>query len=112
MFVLDDPAKLDRILDAWDKIGIHGVTIVESTGLQRRRVQRKRIPMRFSLDPISVGGEEGNYTLITIVPSEEVIENCLKATEEIVGDLNNPNTGILVAWPLSFVKGVPLLSVD
>ncbi len=107
MFVLDDPQQLDDVLDAWDAIGVRGVTIIESTGIQRRRTQRKRIPMRFSIDPISFGGEEGNFTLITIVRNVEIIDKLRDATEKIVGDLNNPNTGILIAWPLNYIKGIP-----
>jgi hypothetical protein len=108
MFVLDDPGQLDNVLDAWEDAGIKGVTIVESTGFQRRRIQRKkRIPMRFSFEPIMVGGESGNYTLFTFVNSEKMIEKCIHATELIVGNLNDPNTGVLAAWPLSVVKGIP-----
>jgi hypothetical protein len=109
MFVLDNPGKLDTILDAWEKIGIRGVTIIESTGIQRRRKQRKRIPMRFALEPLMVGGEEGNLTLITIVEGENVVRECMRVTEEIIGDLDQPNTGVMAAWPLSIVKGLPPL---
>lgn len=106
MFVLDDPQQLDSVLDAWDEIGVRGVTIIESTGIQRRLKQRKRIPMRFSIDPISFGGEEGNYTLFTIVKNMDLIDQLTKATEKIVGDLDQPSTGILIAWPLNYVKGI------
>ena len=112
MFVLDDPQKLDNVLDAWDEIGVRGVTIIESTGIQRRLKQRKRIPMRFSIDPISFGGEEGNYTLFTIVKSIDLIDNLTLATEKIVGSLDNPNTGILIAWPLNYVKGISNFNID
>lgn len=109
MFVLDDPGHLDHLLDAWEAAGIKGVTIVESTGFQRRRNQRKKhLPMRFSFEPIMVGGESGNYTLFTFVHSEDMIDACIQATEKIVGSLNDPNTGVLAAWPLSVVKGIPL----
>lgn len=110
-FVLDDPKKLDQILEAWQKVGIRGVTIIESTGIQRRTSQKERIPMRFAsfIPELMVGGEEGNLTLITIVRDERKIERCIQATETIVGDLSEPNTGILSAWPLSHIKGLPPL---
>jgi len=34
-----------------------------------------------------------------------MIEACLQATESVVGELSNPNTGIFAAWPISFAKG-------
>jgi hypothetical protein len=100
-FVLDDPEKLIDILSAWEKNGIIGVTILESTGMHR--VTRKAFPMRYL--PALYGQEENHLTLIAIVRDESCINAALEATESIVGDLNSPNTGIFSAWPLSIIKG-------
>ena len=43
LFVLNDPQKLEMILDAWKKSGVGGTTIYESTGAFRKRM---RIPGR------------------------------------------------------------------
>ncbi len=37
MMVIDDPSLLDEVLDAWQSVGVTGATIVESSGLHRRR---------------------------------------------------------------------------
>jgi hypothetical protein len=102
LLVLDDPDNLDAVLAAWSDIGMRGVTILESTGLYRR--QTKHIPMPYTYGDCA---EEGNYTLFAIVEHEETVHACLEATERIVGDLDGPDTGVLAAWPLSLVKGVP-----
>lgn len=104
MLVLDDPNQLDGVLEAWQGAGIRGATIVESTGIQRLR--RKNIPMRY-LFQTSGAVEEGHLTLLVIVDSEQLVQDCLQATEKIVGDLDEPNTGVFAAWPLAFVRGVP-----
>ena len=49
MFVLDNPNNLDKILEAWQNAGISGVTIIESTGVHRRAVQKQRIPYAVSI---------------------------------------------------------------
>jgi len=103
-FVLDDPNRLDEVLDAWSAVGINGVTIVESTGIQRHR---RRLPMRYRLEPALMGVEEGHYTLMAIVPDETLSRQALAAVEALVGDLDLPNTGVFAAWPLAFTKGVP-----
>ena len=103
MLVLDDPARLDKILEAWAQIGVTGATIIESTGMHRRT--RKHIPMRYSFEDTSLQ-EKGNYTLFVIVPGEELVNQSLAAVESIVGNLDDPNTGVFSAWPLSVVKGV------
>lgn len=108
MFVLDDPQQLDPVLDAWEAIGITGVTIVESSGINRRRIARQvGVSYMAGFNRLMSGSQENHYTLFTIVPDEETVRRCLQAAEDIVGDLDGPNTGVLAAWELSVVKGVP-----
>lgn len=106
MFVLDKMSRLNEVLEAWEKVGIRGATIIESTGIHR--IRRRLIPMRYVLPTSgSIAVEEGNYTLLVIVDSAELVQACLLATEQIVGDLDQPHTGVFAAWPLAVVKGVP-----
>ncbi len=108
MFVLDDPEKLDAVLDAWRDIGVSGVTIIESSGLYRRQRQR---PMgaryAFGLTRGVSRLDAGHSTLFVIVPDVATVEACLAAAEQIVGDLAGPDTGVLASWDLNVVKGVP-----
>ena len=101
--VIDQPEHLTRLLQAWRQDGITGVTILESTGLHRLS-QQAHIPMRYAFGNPS--SERGNVTLFTIVENEATIQLRLAITEEVVGDFNEPNTGIFVSWPVSFSKGV------
>ena len=103
LFILDDPSLLEDVLKAWTKGGIRGATIMESTGLYR--LTRKLIPMRY-LYTSREASEKENVTLIAIVDNQAMAEKCLALTESIIGDLDQPNTGIFAAWPLSMVKGL------
>jgi nitrogen regulatory protein PII len=105
MFVLDDPGRLDELLAAWTEAGITGATIIESTGVHRRRAQT--VHMRFLYQAATKLVEEGHLTLFAIVANEEKVQVCLRATEALVGDLSEPKTGIFAAWPLAVVKGLP-----
>ena len=107
MLVLDDTDHLDAVLDAWYAAGVGGATIAETTGFHRRRARRGHIAARYALGGMVSGGETCNYTLWAIVPDEETVQRCLAAAETVVGDLDGPNTGVLAAWPLAVVKGVP-----
>ena len=49
----------------------------------------------------------GHYTLFAVVPSMEIVERLVAKTEEIVGDLSQPNTGVLFAVPLAAAWGLP-----
>ncbi|MBI5956839.1 MAG: hypothetical protein HY871_07535 [Chloroflexi bacterium] len=44
-------------------------------------------------------------TLFSVVDDEAVIERTIAATQRIVGDLSQPNTGILFVLPVSRVVG-------
>ncbi|MDX9952537.1 MAG: hypothetical protein RBT75_00460 [Anaerolineae bacterium] len=107
MYVLDNPDKLDAVLEAWDTVGVGGVTIIESSGIFRQQTKRRRIPIRFGFERLIEQAERGNYTLFTLVEDEETVERCTAAVESVVGDLSEPNTGILAAWPLAIVRGLP-----
>jgi len=107
MFILDDPSKLHEVLNAWDEIGISGATILDSTGRNRvRKAQQVGTPFMAGINRLLANNLENHHTLITIVPTNELVQLCLQAVEAIVGDLDQPNTGVLAAWPLHFVKGV------
>lgn len=108
MFVLDDPNRLDDVIDALEKTGIMGATIVESTGINRRKLARLVGTMAMAgINRLISGDVESHYTLYTILPDLDTVKVCLAAIERVVGDLDQPNTGILAAWPLTFTKGVP-----
>ena len=101
MFVLNDSKKLDMVLDGWNKVGVRGATILESTGAYRIR---KRIPGRFAFTTAT--SDEVSKTLIAMVESEDFVKNCLAETEHMIGDLSEPNTGIFSYWPVTDIKGL------
>jgi hypothetical protein len=104
MFVLDDPNRLDALLEAWEKAGVRGATIVESTGINRRL--KRLVPMRYLFQ--TAGNVEQNHcSLFAIIESDALVQACLRATEQLIGDLDEADTGIFAAWPLTVVKGVP-----
>ncbi len=105
MLVLDDPNHLDAVLDAWFNVGLRGVTIMESTGLLRRRARALGARYAFGFPRIFESTHAGHFTLVAIVAGREMVDAGLQAAESVVGDLDGPHTGVFAAWPVSFVKG-------
>jgi nitrogen regulatory protein P-II 1 len=108
-FVLHDPNRLKDILEAWEKTGVNGITILLSTGLKRLKasdVLREDLPMIPSLEDLIQQEERTNRTLFTIVKDDEMVEKVVQATQSITGDLNNPNTGILAVLPVVKAYGL------
>ena len=107
MLVLDDPNRLDEVLVAWRSVGVSGVTIAETLGGHRREARRVRGRYLFGLTGLAESAERSQYTLFAIVADSRMVGMCLDATESIVGDLKDPNSGVFAAWELSLAKGVP-----
>lgn len=108
-FVLHDAGLLSDVLHAWKESGVLGITILPSTGLRRleeSNALRDDIPLIPSLEDLLNDEETLNRTLFSIVESDEMVDKLVKATEAVVGDLDNPNTGILCVYPLSQVYGL------
>lgn len=107
--VIDDLAKCPSILKAWEDIGVTGVTILESTGLGRIRkgeLLRDDLGIMPSLRNLMQTREEHHRTMFTIVKEEEVVDQIFEATEAVLGDLRQPNKGILFAVPVVRAYGI------
>jgi hypothetical protein len=107
MLVLDDPNLLDDVIRAWRSAGITGATILESMGAHRRETEHLRGRYLFGMPRLVETTDRSQYTLFAIVPDREMAQLCLQATEEVVGDLSQPDTGVFAAWELSLAKGLP-----
>ncbi|MFC1879206.1 P-II family nitrogen regulator [Chloroflexota bacterium] len=108
VFVLDNPDRCQDILEAWEAAGIRGVTILESSGLGRVRQSglRDDLPLMPSLSDLFKRTEMHHRTLFTVVKSQEKVDAVVEATQSIIGDLEQENTGFLFVLPVSQVYGI------
>lgn len=106
--VLDDTAHLAAVLEAWTKAGVPGITILESTGVQRvqQRACREDIPLFMGFSRLLRTDQYCHNTLLAVVDSMEVVRQAVAATEAIIGDLSGPHTGIICALPVEAAWGV------
>ncbi len=109
LFVLHDVEKLPDILESWNQVGVSGITIFPSTGLARLKngdLLRDDLPLIPSLEDLLHTSEISNRTLMTLVKGEAMVEKVVAATEAVIGDLDEPNTGILTVIPVAKVYGL------
>ena len=107
VFVLNDPNLCIDLLDAWEAAGIRGVTILESSGLGRVRISGTRddLPLMPSLSDLFKSTETRHRTLFSVVRSQDQVNAIVEATQSVVGDLEQENTGLLFVLPVSQVYG-------
>ncbi len=96
-----------NVLEAWEKAGVSGVTIIESIGMRRlQTIMRDDIPLMPSLRDLVTNEELAYRTLFSVVPDEETVDRVIAATEAVVGDLSQPNSGFLFVVPVSRAVGL------
>jgi nitrogen regulatory protein PII len=106
MFVLDNPELLDDVLAAWQTLGVSGITIMESSGFHRRQAHLLGARFASTLPELSERIAQSSYTLFAAVATDELVEHCFDAAETVVGNLHEPNTGVILAWPLTLARGL------
>ena len=110
MMVLDDTSRLNEVLHAWDEAGVPGVTILESTGLARKLERHQARGALAGFSSVFGSGRVGHNTLFAVINDIDRAAAVASRVEAILGDLNNPHTGILfvvpvlAAWGLGRVK--------
>jgi hypothetical protein len=108
-FVLHDISLMEDLLNAWDELGVSGITILFSTGLARHRHEnglRDDLPLIPSLEGLFERAQNTNRTLFTVVSGDDMVDKIIAATESVTGNLDQPNTGILTVLPIARVRGL------
>ena len=102
ILVVHDIEKLEDLLLAWEKAGTSGITVLPSIGMKKMdevKALREDLPLLPMLSSLFEQDEELNRTVFTIVEGDELMEAVVIATETILGNLDLPNTGVMVVLP-------------
>lgn len=86
--------------------GVHGGTIIDGTGMASVIEKMDDLPIFGMLKSI-LADDDDNEVVKTMlfVMSDEEMEKAKKIINDVVG-LDEPNTGIMFAVPVSFVEGL------
>jgi len=109
LLVINNPDHLDEVLTAWENAGVSGITVLPSTGLGRIRQKdglRDDVPLIPGLEDFYHHESDISHTLFTLVDTKEITQKVVNATEEIIGDLDEPENGILAVLPTVEVHGL------
>lgn len=104
VIILSEEERLQNLLQGFVKYGIKGATILSSTGMARALNDDDEYSFLGSikafLDP-----EQTGKTIITVIQDNQVelVSNIVKKT---VGDLAQPDTGILFTIPVDYAEGI------
>jgi nitrogen regulatory protein PII len=108
VMIVDNPDDTPVILDAWEALGVSGVTILESSGLGRYRQlgMREDMPLLPSLSDFFQEDEVRHRTLLSVVKDQDLVDRMINAVKDISGDLDQPNSGFLFVVPVLQAVGL------
>lgn len=107
-YILNQTEYLDEILTEFAHNGIHGATIIESTGMARvlsHTHGEEELPFLASLRKFLNPDRESNNIIMTVI-SDEQLQLAASIIEKIVGNLAENNNGIVFSFPLDYTKGI------
>ena len=106
--VLEQIESLPAILSEFAKIGIKWSTLINSTGMGRVLMQvGAATDWMEEIKSILSKMELSNKTIFTVVPNRNTLKEAIGIVKSFCGDLTEPGKGILFAFPLEIVEGVP-----
>jgi nitrogen regulatory protein PII len=102
VLVVDDVDDCPAVLKAWEDAGVKGVTILPSSGLGRaRRIGlMDNLPLMPSLQDIDRSEEIQHRTLFSVVEDQQTVDKLIAATQQVIGNLDEPHTGFLFVVPV------------
>jgi nitrogen regulatory protein PII len=105
---IDDLDLLEDVLSAWEAVGVTGATVFETSGMGRVATGglRDDMPLLPRLSDFIQVRHESSRTIFSVVGDEDMVDAMVEAAQRIVGDFNQPNTGILYVLPVLRAYGL------
>lgn len=103
VIVIEKEKHLRPILDEFFAANIPGATVIDSRGLGH--IIADHIPIFSHFAELRKGDVVHNKTIFTVLEKEEEVEKAIEIVESIVGDLREPDTGMLFTIPINKVLG-------
>lgn len=109
ILVVHNLEKFEDVLHAWRDAGANGMTVLPSIGLQRLDKEyalRDDMPLMPLLSSLFEQNEVLNRTVFTIVEGEPMVDQIVQATQNTLGDLDEPNSGVMAVIPAAQAYGL------
>ncbi|MFA9423053.1 MAG: hypothetical protein ACERLG_05725 [Sedimentibacter sp.] len=105
MVILKKTELVEQIMHNLAESGIRGGTIVDGTGMAKALVNMEDLPMFGMLRHLFLDEEKLVSKLLIFVLKNDQVEITRGIIKEVVGDLSEPNTGIMFSIPITDVEG-------
>ena len=100
---LNKVEKLEEVLEGFVEVGISGATVVDSIGMGH--ILSEEVPIFAGLRFMFAGTKPHNKTIFSVMRDEKE-DQVIRLLQKILGDLNQPGTGIVFTFSLDRVEGL------
>ena len=100
---LNKVEKLEEVLEGFVEVGISGATVVDSVGMGH--ILSEEVPIFAGLRFMFAGNKPHTKTIFSVMRDEKE-EQVIRLLKKILGDLNQPGTGIVFTISLDRVEGL------
>lgn len=107
-YILTKPDLLHDLLDALNDNNIHGGTIFETKGMGTELARRSDYKVTGFLRSILSADDLTHSFTLMFVLKEERIELLKEVIKSVVGDLTEPDSGIIFGVPIDFIEGLKI----
>jgi hypothetical protein len=104
--ILNDPARIWEVLDAWNAVGVRDATIIDTIGLHKTASLRDDLPLFPSVADLLEESEAHRRMLWSVVADNVNLDAVARATEQVIGSLDAPETGLMFALPIAKAWGL------
>lgn len=103
--ILNDLARLPDLFAAWKRIGVPGVTLVNSVGGYQVDNWLQRLGLG-GIGALFAQREAQQRTLISVIDDDELLERAIAEADIVVGGFDRPHSGILFVVPVGRILGL------
>ncbi len=103
----NDEHKTSELINKYKEKDIRGATIIDTLGSGRYVNMENQLnkPIIGSIKRLLEQHLVHNRTLYMVIRTKKTLQDAIKVTEEVLGDLTQPGKGIMFAVPVVYVKG-------
>ncbi len=105
IIILHDISCLPDLLEAWKKIGVPGVTIMESVGGFQAENLIKRSGLSALLNLFDQSTEKQRF-IFSLINNQDTLDQAISEADRVVGGFDRPSSGILFTLPVGQVLGL------
>lgn len=97
---------MDELIKNLARAGVKGATILDGTGMAESLMDMEDLPLFGVLRRIMSDEEREVSKVMMIALKDDMVQDVMKIIKAVVGDLNEPNTGIMFTLPIANFEGI------